>query len=66
MSLVTASLTGFAVALETARRVVAAAPAQERVVLAEQAGHRTLAATVRSRGLLPDPGTRTHTEDVRP
>ncbi|MER7486291.1 FUSC family protein [Streptomyces sp. NPDC126497] len=44
------------------------APAQERVVLVEQAGHRTLAATVRRLGLLPDPGTDTnaHTEDVRP
>ncbi|GGX02738.1 FUSC family protein [Streptomyces malachitofuscus] len=41
-------------------------PAQERVVLAEQAGHRTLAATVRRRGELPDPGTGTHTEDARP
>ncbi|CAL9633904.1 FUSC family protein [Streptomyces sp. Tu 3180] len=39
---------------------------QERVVLAEQAAHRTLAATVRRQGLLPDPGTSTHTEDVRP
>ncbi|WP_431987357.1 FUSC family protein [Streptomyces griseoflavus] len=37
---------------------------QERVVLAEQSGHRTLAATVRRQGLLP--GTSTHTEDVRP
>lgn len=37
---------------------------RERVVLAEQAGHRTLAATVRRRG--PLPGTSTHTEDVRP
>ncbi|MGA5546748.1 FUSC family protein [Streptomyces pseudogriseolus] len=34
---------------------------QERVVLAEQAAHRTLAATVRRQGLLPDPGTSTHT-----
>ncbi|MGV9842597.1 FUSC family protein [Streptomyces fungicidicus] len=39
---------------------------QERVVLAEQSGHRTLAATVRRQGLLPDPGTGTDTEDVRP
>ncbi|MFI9822667.1 FUSC family protein [Streptomyces sp. NPDC052013] len=39
---------------------------QERVVRAEQSGHRTLAATVRRQGLLPDPGTDTHTEDVRP
>ncbi|MFH9042172.1 FUSC family protein [Streptomyces sp. NPDC017966] len=42
------------------------APDQERVVLAEQSGHRTLAATVRRQGLLPDPGTGTNTEDVRP
>ncbi|MFB9350817.1 FUSC family protein, partial [Streptomyces heliomycini] len=39
---------------------------QERVVLVEQAGHRTLAATVRRLGLLPDPGTGTNTEDARP
>lgn len=39
---------------------------QERVVLAEQAAHRTLAATVRRQGLLPDPGTSTHTEDASP
>ncbi|GGR06677.1 FUSC family protein [Streptomyces griseomycini] len=39
---------------------------RERVVLAEQAAHRTLATTVRRQGLLPDPGTSTHTEDVRP
>lgn len=42
---------------------------QERVVLAEQAAHRTLAATVRRQGLLPDPGTtstHTHTEDASP
>lgn len=42
---------------------------QERVVLAEQAAHRTLAATVRRQGLLPDPGTtstQTHTEDTSP
>lgn len=37
---------------------------RERVVLAERSGHRTLAATVRRQGLLPDPGT--DTEDVRP
>ncbi|CAM5614277.1 FUSC family protein [Streptomyces pilosus] len=37
---------------------------QERVVLAEQSGHRTLAATVRRQG--PLPGTSTHTEDARP
>ncbi|MGW5904392.1 FUSC family protein [Streptomyces althioticus] len=42
---------------------------QERVVLAEQAAHRTLAATVRRQGLLPDPGTTstyTHTEGASP
>ncbi|MGX1310592.1 hypothetical protein RKD24_000711 [Streptomyces calvus] len=42
---------------------------QERVVLAEQSGHRTLAATVRRQGLLPTSpgtGTDTDTEDVRP
>lgn len=37
---------------------------QERVVLAEQSGHRTLAATVRRQGLLA--GTNAHTEDVTP
>ncbi|RRQ88566.1 FUSC family protein [Streptomyces griseofuscus] len=40
---------------------------EDRVVLAEQAGHRTLAATVRRQGLAPrqhDPGTTT--EDIRP
>ncbi|OIK23902.1 FUSC family protein [Streptomyces malaysiense] len=43
-----------------------ASPA-DRVVLAEQSGHRTLAATVRRQGLAPrqhDPGTTT--EDIRP
>ncbi|MER7404573.1 FUSC family protein [Streptomyces sp. NPDC000070] len=39
---------------------------QERVVRAEQSGHRTLAATVRRQGLLPDRGTDTDTEDARP
>ncbi|GAA4312140.1 FUSC family protein [Streptomyces venetus] len=41
---------------------------QERVVLTEQSGHRTLAATVRRQGLLPDrgAGTENETEDVRP
>ncbi|MFI6854364.1 FUSC family protein [Streptomyces sp. NPDC050416] len=39
---------------------------QERVVLAEQSGHRTLAATARRQGLLPDLGTDTKTEDARP
>ncbi|MGW4911754.1 FUSC family protein [Streptomyces sp. NPDC004270] len=38
---------------------------QERVVLAEQSGHRTLAATVRRQGPHSWDGTRT-TEDVRP
>ncbi|MGW7258393.1 FUSC family protein [Streptomyces sp. NPDC054834] len=38
---------------------------EERVVLAEQSGHRTLAATVRGQGPRPSAGTRT-TEDVRP
>ncbi|MER8058245.1 MULTISPECIES: FUSC family protein [unclassified Streptomyces] len=40
---------------------------EDRVVLAEQSGHRTLAATVRRQGLAPrqhDPGTTT--EDIRP
>jgi hypothetical protein len=39
---------------------------QERVVLAEQSGHRTLAATARRQGLLPDRGKDTETEDARP
>ncbi|GAP52526.1 FUSC family protein [Streptomyces azureus] len=39
---------------------------QERVVLAEQSGHRTLAATARRQGLLPDRGRDTETEDARP
>ncbi|MFJ3309869.1 FUSC family protein [Streptomyces sp. NPDC086549] len=43
---------------------------EERVVLAEWSGHRTLAATVRRQGLHSRPGTRTAktttTEDVRP
>ncbi|MFF9809173.1 FUSC family protein [Streptomyces coeruleorubidus] len=39
---------------------------QERVVLAEQSGHRTLAATARRQGLLPDRGRETETEDARP
>ncbi|MFF1285851.1 FUSC family protein [Streptomyces sp. NPDC058299] len=43
---------------------------EDRVVLTEQSGHRTLAATVRRQGLVPrhrdqDPG-RTTTEDIRP
>ncbi|MBX4176327.1 FUSC family protein [Streptomyces geysiriensis] len=39
---------------------------QERVVLAEQAGHRTLAATVRRQAARADRDARTRTEDVRP
>ncbi|GGY37910.1 FUSC family protein [Streptomyces djakartensis] len=43
---------------------------EERVVLTEQSGHRTLAATVRRQGLLPDRGAGAdkdnETEDVRP
>ncbi|MFF7731953.1 FUSC family protein [Streptomyces sp. NPDC007984] len=39
---------------------------QERVVLAEQSGHRTLAATARRQGLLPDRDPATETEDARP
>ncbi|MFF4472638.1 FUSC family protein [Streptomyces sp. NPDC001599] len=39
---------------------------QERVVLAEQAGHRTLAEAVRRQATRPDRGARTRTEDVRP
>ncbi|MEU9518806.1 FUSC family protein [Streptomyces sp. NPDC048224] len=39
---------------------------QERVVLAEQSGHRTLAEVVRRRAARPDPDTGTRTEDVRP
>ncbi|MFF2200497.1 FUSC family protein [Streptomyces sp. NPDC058145] len=40
---------------------------EERVVLAEQSGHRTLAATVRRRGLAPlAQDTGTTTEDARP
>ncbi|MCT9082140.1 FUSC family protein [Streptomyces fulvoviolaceus] len=38
----------------------------ERVVLAEQSGHRTLAAMVRRQGLHPDRRTDTTTEGVRP
>ncbi|MEV5547318.1 FUSC family protein [Streptomyces sp. NPDC052309] len=38
----------------------------ERVVLAEQSGHRTLAATVRRRTACADRDTGTRTEDVRP
>ncbi|MGV9278698.1 FUSC family protein [Streptomyces griseosporeus] len=39
---------------------------QDRVVLAEQAGHRTLAATVRRQGLVLDRDADTEAEDVRP
>ncbi|MFB7084972.1 FUSC family protein [Streptomyces sp. NPDC056296] len=39
---------------------------QERVVLAEQSGHRTLAQTVRRQAARPDRDTGTRTEDVRP
>ncbi|TDT38998.1 putative membrane protein YccC [Streptomyces sp. BK208] len=39
---------------------------QERVVLAEQSGHRTLAEVVRRRAARPDLDTGTRTEDVRP
>ncbi|MFJ7335873.1 FUSC family protein [Streptomyces sp. NPDC101116] len=38
---------------------------QERVVLVEQSGHRTLAATARRQGLLPDRDPATETEDAR-
>ncbi|NEB12866.1 FUSC family protein, partial [Streptomyces coelicoflavus] len=39
---------------------------QERVVLAEQSGHRTLAEAVRRQAARPDRDTGTRTEDVRP
>ncbi|MEU4144404.1 FUSC family protein [Streptomyces parvulus] len=39
---------------------------QERVVLAEQSGHRTLAAAVRRRAARPDRDTSATAEDVRP
>ncbi|POX44642.1 hypothetical protein C3489_36050, partial [Streptomyces sp. Ru71] len=39
---------------------------QDRVVLAEQAGHRTLAATVRRQGLILDRDDSARAEDVRP
>ncbi|CAM5489321.1 FUSC family protein [Streptomyces coeruleorubidus] len=65
---------GLAVALAELRATADAAAGecwqralpQERVVLAEQSGHRTLAATARRQGLLPDRGTDTETEDARP
>ncbi|MGX1622970.1 FUSC family protein [Streptomyces sp. NPDC055506] len=66
---------GLAVALADLRATADAAAGewwqralpQERVVLAEQSGHRTLAATARRQGLLPERGTTgTETEDARP
>ncbi|KDN77119.1 membrane protein [Streptomyces olindensis] len=65
---------GLAVALADLRATADAAAGewwqralpQERVVLTEQSGHRTLAATARRQGLLPDQGTATETEDARP
>ncbi|MEU3932373.1 FUSC family protein [Streptomyces sp. NPDC029044] len=65
---------GLAVALAELRATADAAAGewwqralpQERVVLAEQAGHRTLAATARRQGLLPDRDPATETEDARP
>ncbi|MEU0390846.1 FUSC family protein [Streptomyces chartreusis] len=65
---------GLAVALADLRATADAAAGewwqralpQERVVLAEQSGHRTLAATARRQGLLPDRGADTETEDARP
>ncbi|MEU1314755.1 FUSC family protein [Streptomyces tibetensis] len=65
---------GLAVALADLRATADAAAGewwqralpQERVVLAEQSGHRTLAATARRQGLLPDRDPATETEDVRP
>ncbi|MFI8219106.1 FUSC family protein [Streptomyces sp. NPDC085932] len=65
---------GLAVALADLRAAADAAAGewgqralpQERVVLAEQSGHRTLAATARRQGLLPDHGPDTETEDARP
>ncbi len=65
---------GLAAALTDLRATVDAAAGewwgralpQERVVLAEQSGHRTLAATVRRQAARPDRETGTRTEDVRP
>ncbi|WP_217250174.1 FUSC family protein [Streptomyces sp. AC602_WCS936] len=65
---------GLAAALADLRATVDAAAGewwgralpQERVVLAEQSGHRTLAATVRRQAARPDRETGTRTEDVRP
>ncbi|WP_180687623.1 MULTISPECIES: hypothetical protein [Streptomyces] len=49
-----------------ARTAPGCALAQERVVHAEQAGHRTLAATVRRQGLPLDRDADRTTEDARP
>ncbi|KOG39786.1 FUSC family protein [Streptomyces resistomycificus] len=65
---------GLATALVDLRATVEAASGEwwqralphERVVLAEQSGHRTLAATVRRQGLHLDLPTDQATEDVRP
>ncbi|GGX01762.1 FUSC family protein [Streptomyces lomondensis] len=65
---------GLAVALAGLRATADAAAGEwwqralprERVVLTEQSGHRTLAATARRQGLLPDQGAATETEDARP
>ncbi|MEU4463759.1 FUSC family protein [Streptomyces sp. NPDC024017] len=65
---------GLAVALADLRATADAAAGewwqralpQERVVLAEQSGHRTLAATARRQGLLPERDPATETEDARP
>ncbi|KOX04428.1 membrane protein [Streptomyces sp. NRRL B-1140] len=64
---------GLAVALADLRATADAAAGewwqralpQERVVLAEQCGHRTLAATARRQGLLPDRDPATESEDAR-
>ncbi|MFE6592125.1 FUSC family protein [Streptomyces sp. NPDC057781] len=65
---------GLAAALTDLRATVDAAAGewwgralpQERVVLAEQSGHRTLAATVRRQAARANRETGTRTEDVRP
>ncbi|MGI5396325.1 FUSC family protein [Streptomyces sp. CA-251251] len=65
---------GLAAALTDLRTTVDAAAGewwgralpQERVVLAEQSGHRTLAATVRRQAARADRETGTRVEDVRP
>lgn len=65
---------GLAVALADLRATADAAAGewwpralpQERVALAEQSGHRTLAATARRQGLLPDRDPAAETEDARP